>query len=116
MASGGHRNAPGVRFRPLLNANHRASVPTPLGRGAMRYAGRVFGSTTQSWLANRLAFADLLRGLAALAVVIGHYSILYLTEPHIISAVTLGEPTRAVPSPRSSVGSTFPPSASRSSS
>jgi peptidoglycan/LPS O-acetylase OafA/YrhL len=57
------------------------------------------GPRLKAGLANRLAFADLLRGLAALAVVIGHYSILYLTEPHIISAVTLGEPTRAVPVP-----------------
>jgi peptidoglycan/LPS O-acetylase OafA/YrhL len=59
------------------------------------------GPRLKAGLANRLAFADLLRGLAALAVVIGHYSLGYLIEPHVIAAVTLGEPTQAVPLPES---------------
>jgi peptidoglycan/LPS O-acetylase OafA/YrhL len=59
------------------------------------------GSEIKSAAANRLAFADLLRGLAALIVVLGHYTLLYLTRPEIVATITLGEPTPAMTIPQS---------------
>ncbi len=41
--------------------------------------------------ADRLAFADLLRGLAAPAVMLGHFTILYLTDPRIVALITQAE-------------------------
>ncbi|MBV9065043.1 MAG: acyltransferase, partial [Methylobacteriaceae bacterium] len=50
--------------------------------------------------ANRLAFADLLRGIAALVVVIGHFTVLYLTNPTIVALIVMSETRSAVPLPR----------------
>jgi peptidoglycan/LPS O-acetylase OafA/YrhL len=55
------------------------------------------GSQLKAGSANRLAFADLLRGIAALVVVIGHFTVLYLTAPEVISAIVMSEPSAAVP-------------------
>jgi peptidoglycan/LPS O-acetylase OafA/YrhL len=49
--------------------------------------------------ANRLAFADLLRGIAALVVVIGHFTILYLTAPEVVSHIVMSEPSAPVTLP-----------------
>ena len=49
----------------------------------------------------RLAFADLLRGLAALIVVLGHYTLLYLTRPNIVASLTASEPLPASSVPQS---------------
>jgi peptidoglycan/LPS O-acetylase OafA/YrhL len=51
------------------------------------------GSEIKSAAANRLAFADLLRGLAALIVVLGHFTILFLTNPHVVATITAAEPS-----------------------
>jgi peptidoglycan/LPS O-acetylase OafA/YrhL len=50
--------------------------------------------------ANRLAFADLLRGIAALVVVIGHFTVLYLTNPTIVALIVMSETRSTVPLPR----------------
>jgi peptidoglycan/LPS O-acetylase OafA/YrhL len=57
-------------------------------------------SHVNSGSANRLAFADLLRGIAALVVVIGHFTVLYLTAPDVVSLVTMGEPSAKVMLPQ----------------
>jgi peptidoglycan/LPS O-acetylase OafA/YrhL len=59
------------------------------------------GAQIKSASGERLAFADLLRGLAALVVVLGHYTILYLTQPDIIALLTAGEPLTASSVPQS---------------
>lgn len=58
------------------------------------------GSQLNSGSANRLAFADLLRGVAALVVVIGHFTVLYLTAPKVISLIVMSEPSAAVRLPQ----------------
>lgn len=40
----------------------------------------------------RLAFADVLRGLAAPTVVLGHFIVLYLQAPQVVARITMGEP------------------------
>lgn len=47
----------------------------------------------------RLAFLDVLRGLAAPAVVIGHYIVLFLTAPQIVAKFTMAEPIAVVALP-----------------
>lgn len=58
-------------------------------------------SHVNSGAVNRLAFADLLRGIAALGVVIGHFTVLYLTNPDVVSLIAIGEPSQAVILPKS---------------
>jgi peptidoglycan/LPS O-acetylase OafA/YrhL len=53
----------------------------------------------QSGSSQRLAFADLLRGLAALTVVLGHFTVLFLQRPKIVAALTMAEPGQAVSFP-----------------
>jgi peptidoglycan/LPS O-acetylase OafA/YrhL len=48
----------------------------------------------------RLAFADLLRGIAALIVVVGHFTYLYLHSPEVVAVITMSEPTPAVEFPQ----------------
>ena len=57
-------------------------------------------SHVKSGSADRLAFADLLRGVAALAVVIGHFTVLYLTAPDVVSLIVMGEPSTKVVLPQ----------------
>jgi peptidoglycan/LPS O-acetylase OafA/YrhL len=57
-------------------------------------------SHVNSGSANRLAFADLLRGIAALAVVIGHFTVLYLTAPEVVSLIVMSEPSAKVMLPQ----------------
>jgi peptidoglycan/LPS O-acetylase OafA/YrhL len=40
----------------------------------------------------RLAFADLLRGLAALTVALGHFTVLFLNAPDVVAKITVAEP------------------------
>ena len=47
----------------------------------------------------RLAFADVLRGLASITVVIGHFIVLSLTAPDHVAAVTAGAPGEKVAFP-----------------
>jgi peptidoglycan/LPS O-acetylase OafA/YrhL len=56
-------------------------------------------SKVQAASADRLAFADFLRGIAALVVVLGHFTVLYLTSPQIVSYITMGAPAPAVAMP-----------------
>lgn len=56
-------------------------------------------SEVKSGLGGRLAFADLLRGLAALAVVIGHLTFDFLNDPQLIARVTLSEPLPGIAIP-----------------
>jgi peptidoglycan/LPS O-acetylase OafA/YrhL len=49
------------------------------------------GTRAISNSAGRLAFADLLRGLAALIVVLGHFTILFLTHPDVVATISAGE-------------------------
>jgi peptidoglycan/LPS O-acetylase OafA/YrhL len=49
---------------------------------------------------SRLAFADLLRGLAAFLVMLGHYTILYLDSPAVVAALTNAEPAQTTPLPQ----------------
>ncbi|MBV9066082.1 MAG: acyltransferase, partial [Methylobacteriaceae bacterium] len=58
------------------------------------------GSQFNAGSANRLAFADLLRGIAAFVVVLGHFTVLYLTNPTIVSQIVMSEQRTAVPLPR----------------
>jgi len=51
------------------------------------------GTRAISNSAGRLAFADLLRGLAALIVVLGHFTILFLTHPDVVATISAGEPS-----------------------
>jgi peptidoglycan/LPS O-acetylase OafA/YrhL len=48
-------------------------------------------------VANRLAFADLLRGLAAFVVVIGHFTIVYGGRPDLVAQFTMAEPIPVIP-------------------
>lgn len=48
---------------------------------------------------DRLAFADLLRGPAALAVAIGHFTVLFLTDPNTVAKIALSTPGEAVKLP-----------------
>ena len=43
---------------------------------------------------DRLAFADVLRGMAALIVVLGHFTVLYLSSPAVVAALTYAEPAQ----------------------
>lgn len=47
----------------------------------------------------RLAFADVLRGLAAPTVVFGHFIVLYLQAPQVVARITMGEPIQPVAFP-----------------
>jgi peptidoglycan/LPS O-acetylase OafA/YrhL len=47
-----------------------------------------------------LAFADLLRGVAALIVVVGHFTYLYLHSPEVVALITMGEPSLPVEFPQ----------------
>ena len=49
--------------------------------------------------AQRLAFADVLRGLASLGVVVGHFLFLPLTKPDLVATITAGVPGEAVAFP-----------------
>jgi peptidoglycan/LPS O-acetylase OafA/YrhL len=49
--------------------------------------------------ANRLAFADILRGVAALAVVVGHFTYLFLHSPELVAQLTMAEPLQPVAIP-----------------
>jgi peptidoglycan/LPS O-acetylase OafA/YrhL len=49
----------------------------------------------QSGAGGRLAFADLLRGIAAFIVMVGHFTILYLTAPAVVALLTNSEPAAA---------------------
>jgi peptidoglycan/LPS O-acetylase OafA/YrhL len=53
----------------------------------------------KSGLSGRLAFADLLRGMAALGVVLGHFLVVFLTNPRAVAAITASEPSPIVPLP-----------------
>jgi peptidoglycan/LPS O-acetylase OafA/YrhL len=68
--------------------------------GADRFAEGRLVSHVNSGSANRLAFADLLRGVAALAVVIGHFTVLYLTAPDVVSLIVMSEPSAKVMLPK----------------
>ncbi|MBI1867706.1 MAG: acyltransferase family protein, partial [Methylocystis sp.] len=46
-----------------------------------------------------MAFADLLRGLAALVVVLGHFTILYLEGAPAVATLIMAEPIATVPFP-----------------
>ena len=48
---------------------------------------------------DRLAFADVLRGLAALTVVIGHFTFLYMTSPAVVATLTYAEPAESMALP-----------------
>jgi peptidoglycan/LPS O-acetylase OafA/YrhL len=53
----------------------------------------------QSVSTQRLAFADLLRGLAALTVALGHFLVLFPKSPDLVAKITMAEPNPAVTFP-----------------
>jgi peptidoglycan/LPS O-acetylase OafA/YrhL len=53
-------------------------------------------ASLQSDSAQRIAFADLLRGLAAFTVALGHFIVLFLQGPDIVAKVTMAEPISAI--------------------
>lgn len=58
------------------------------------------GAGARSATGERLAFADILRGLASVIVVLGHFTYLYLHSPTMVASLIYSEPAAVVDLPR----------------